>query len=113
MSNSRPFHDFLREHRGGLTHDELSDALQELVAAVTAEGKAGKLTLVIGIKPMGKGDGLEVTAEIKLVPPKETPGAAIFFASPENNLVRQDPRQQTLELREITTTTTTAHKGIA
>ena len=30
----RPFTDLLREHRSGLTHDELSDALRDLVAAV-------------------------------------------------------------------------------
>ena len=34
MANSRPFADLMREHRNGVTHDELSDALQELVAAV-------------------------------------------------------------------------------
>lgn len=35
MANSRPFLDFLREHRGGVTHDELSDALQALTAAAS------------------------------------------------------------------------------
>jgi hypothetical protein len=100
MSNSRAFNDFLREHRNGTTHDDLSDRLQELVAAVSEENKGGKLVLTITIKPMGKGDGLEVGAEIKLSPPRSVPGMSIFFASPENNLVRQDPRQQTMELRE-------------
>jgi len=103
--------DFLREHRSGITHDTLSDALQELVAAVVQEGKAGKLVLTIGVKPMGKGDGLEVSADIACKPPKETPGVSIFYPSPENNLVRQDPRQQTMELREIGPET--AHKGVA
>lgn len=98
----RPFMDFLREHRSGSTHDELSDALNALVAAVTDEGKAGKLTLTIAIKPAGRDSGaLEVAAEIKAAPPKPAPGVAIFFATPENNLVRQDPRQAALELREI------------
>jgi len=98
---SRPFNDLLREHRNGLTHDELSDALRDLVAAVTDEGKAGSLTFTVKIKPMGKGDGLEVSAEIKSTPPKKTPGVSIFFATPEGNLERQDPRQQAMELREI------------
>lgn len=97
----RPFLDILREHRSGITHDLLSDKLQELVAAVTQEGKGGTLTLKIGVKPMGKGDGLEVTAAIELKGPKETPGAAIFFPTPENNLVRVDPRQQAMDLREV------------
>lgn len=103
--------DFLREHRNGVTHDDLSDALQDVVAGVLEEGKAGKLTLTISIKPLGKSDGLEVSADVKSAPPKPTPGVSIFFASPENNLVRQDPRQQTMELREVTPAS--AHKGIA
>ena len=111
MSSSRPFMDFLREHRNGSTHDDLSDALQEVVAGVLEEGKAGKLTLTISIKQLGKSDGLEVAAEVKASPPKPTPGVSIFFASPENNLVRQDPRQQTMELREVSPAS--AHKGIA
>lgn len=109
--NTRPFMDFLREHRAGITHDLLSDALQELVAAVTQENKSGTLTVKFTVKPMGKSDGLEVAADIAVKPPKETAGVSIFFATPENNLVRQDPRQQSMELREITPAT--AHKGIA
>jgi len=102
--------DFLREHRTGITHDTLSDALQELVAAVAQEGKAGYLTLKIGIKPRGKDDGLDVSAEIACKPPKETPGSSVFFVTPENNLVREDPRQRNMDLREVPPT---AFKGVA
>ena len=110
--SARPFHDFLREHRNGATHDDISDALQELVAAVTAEGKSGKMTITIAIKPMGRESGaLEVSADIKSAPPKAAPGASVFFASPENNLIRQDPRQATMELRDIGPAM--AHKGVA
>jgi hypothetical protein len=98
---ARAFGDLLREHRNGSTHDELSDAMRDLVAAVVEENKVGKLTLTISIKPMGRGDGLEVAADIKVAAPKSRPGVSIFFASPENSLVRQDPRQTALELREV------------
>lgn len=108
--NARAFMDFLRDHRGGLTHDQLSDALQELVAAVTQEGKGGTLTVKFSVKPMGKSDGLEVAAEIAMKPPKETPGVSIFFATPENNLVREDPRQKAMDLREVPAA---AYKGVA
>lgn len=102
MANSRPFMDFLRELRGGQTHDDLSDALQELVAEVTDLSRAGTLTLTLTIKPLGKGDGVQVGADVKVKPPKSAPGVSIFFPTPENNLVRNDPRQKTMELREIT-----------
>ncbi len=111
MANSRPFMDFLREHRNGSTHDDLSDALQDLVAAVTAENKMGTLTLKIAIKPAGNSGALEVAADVKTTPPKSAPGVSIFFASPENNLIRTDPRQTTMELREIGPCT--VHKGVA
>lgn len=97
----RSFSDFLREHRNGATLDELADKLAALVAAVTDEGRGGTLTLAIGIKPIGKGDGLEVTADIKLAEPKPKPGSSIFYATPDNSLIRQDPRQQAMELRSI------------
>lgn len=108
---ARPFTDLLREHRNGLTLDQLSDELNALVAAVAAENKAGKLVLTIGIKPSGNSGALEVSAEIKATPPKSAPGVAIFYPSPENNLVRQDPRQMAMELREIGPAT--PHKGLA
>lgn len=43
--SARPFLDLLREHRNGLTHEELTDALNTLVEAVSAERKPGKLAL--------------------------------------------------------------------
>lgn len=118
---SRPFYDFLREHRNGVTHDELSDALNSLVADVTAEGKAGKLTLTISIKPADTKDGaLMVVDDIKVTPPKKTKSGSIFFVSPENNLVRQDPKQHNLPLRDINGAPevreigpSMAHKGVA
>ena len=110
--SARPITDLLREHRNGVTLDELSDELQALVAAVTEEGKGGKLTFTITVKPMGRDSGaLEVACDIKSSPPKKTPGTSVFFASPENNLVRQDPRQTAMELREVAPAT--AHRGIA
>jgi hypothetical protein len=94
--------DFLREHRKGATHDELSDALQELVASVEQEGKAGKLALIITVKPAEKVEGaLLVSDEIKLTKPKASKSASVFFVTPENNLVRQDPRQMSMDLHAL------------
>lgn len=100
MSN-RSIVDFLREHRHGATHDELSDKLRDLVAAVNDTGKGGTLTFAIHIKPSERGGALIVTDDVKLSAPKPERSSSIFYASPENHLVRVDPRQQTLELREI------------
>lgn len=102
MANSRPFLDFLREQRNGVLHDELSDALQDCVASVSTEGGTAKLTLTITIKPSGTGQGAVMTTDdIKTTVPKPTKGGSIFFISPENNLVREDPRQHKLELNQL------------
>lgn len=103
--------DFIREHNGGATHDEYSSALADVVAAVTDEQKGGTLTFVIAIKPLGKGNGLQVSTEIKAKPPKQTVGVQVFFATPDNSLQREDPRQKKLDLREIPPGS--AHLGVA
>ncbi len=98
--SARPFLDLLREHRNGLTHEELTEALNEIVEAVASEGKGGKLTLTIAVKPHGDG-AVMVMDELKITKPKPTKGGSIFFVTPENNLIRQDPKQPSLPLREI------------
>lgn len=102
MANSRPFLDFVREQRNGVMHDQLSDKLQECVAAVSDNGAVAKLTITITVKQAAAGDGvLMVTDEIKTSLPKEKVGGTIYFASPDNNLVREDPKQHKLPLTEI------------
>lgn len=105
------FMDFIREHRHGATHAELSEALQELTLAVAEERRGGKLVLTITVKPLAKGDGMEVHANVKLAVPEPIPGVSIFYPTPEGDLVRQDPRQQAMDLKEIGPAE--AHRGIA
>lgn len=103
--------DFLRSHRHGATHDELTEALKALTLAVAEERRGGKLTLTISVKPLAKGDGMEVHANVKVAAPEPIPGVSIFYPTPEGNLVRQDPRQQAMELQEIGPAE--AHRGLA
>lgn len=97
---ARPFMDVLREHRAGRTHDDLTEQLQQLVAAVVETGKGGTITLRLDVKPHGDGATM-VTAHIGTKLPKAQGGGAIFFITPENNLERQDPRQADLPLRAV------------
>ncbi len=97
---ARPFLDFLREHRNGLTHDELTDSLNELVAAVAETEKGGKISITFAVKPNGDG-AVMVLDEVKVTKPKPTKGGSLFFITPENNLTRMDPKQPQLPLRDI------------
>jgi len=100
----RPFADWLRDQSRGKTHEELSEALRDLVAKVIDTGKKGSLTLTVSVEPMPNSDGnaLVVKDEIKLKLPEFARDASLFFADDDRNLVRQDPRQLTFEgLREV------------
>lgn len=94
----RPFADILREIRRGDLHDELSSALQELVQACQQTGKKGTLTIKLAIEPDGQ--VLLITDDYDGKLPKPERSSSIFYADDDANLVRNDPRQQKLGLRE-------------
>jgi hypothetical protein len=92
----RPFTDTLTNLRFGRLHDELSDALNALVAACVETQKVGTLTVTLKLKP-SKGGAIEILDEVKVKTPEFERGSSLMFPTPENNLVRSDPRQQELE----------------
>lgn len=98
----RPFADWLREQRRGALHDELSDAITELVEACQVTGKAGTLVLKVKLTPSDASAyaHFEVTDDVDVKAPKPDKPASVFFADRDANLVRNDPRQQTLGLRD-------------
>lgn len=92
----RPFTDTLRGIRRGGLAEELSEELNRLTKACTETGRAGELVLKIKLKP-GKGGHIEVLDDVSLRLPKPERGVSIFFATPDNNLQQNDPRQGELE----------------
>jgi hypothetical protein len=98
---ARPFTDVIRDARYGELLDELTAQMNELVKAVGDTNKAGQLTLTIKLKP-SSGGAIEVFDEVKMKKPELPKGSSIFFATVENNLVRNNPRQPELTgLREV------------
>lgn len=92
----RPFTDTLNALRFGTLTDDLTKALNELTQKVADTGRSGDLTLKLSLKP-GKGGQIEVFDDIRVKAPKEERGSSIMFASPEGNLMREDPRQMQIE----------------
>lgn len=93
----RPFAEFLQEQRGGAAHNEVSDAFNELVAAVQQYAKPGELTLTIKVKPAATGGGtVFVTDKVTLKAPEGDRPAALFFIDADANLSRRDPNQPEL-----------------
>ena len=101
----RPFADFLREHGRGRTHDELGDALYDLVARVKDTGKKGAVTLTVVVEPVKKDDRLVVVSDkLTLKLPEHDRPAGYWFVGPDGNLQRDDPDQMTFDsLREVPT----------
>lgn len=99
----RPFSDWIREQAGGKSHDELSDALFDLVQKVRDTGKSGSVVYTIKVGPMkGDKDVLVVSDEIKLKLPEHDRKASLFYTDKVGNLTRQDPHQLAFEsLREV------------
>lgn len=98
---TRPITDTLRHIGGGVFIDTASDKMAELVNAVDSTGKAGKLTLEVKVKKATRGGAMHITGTMKLTKPAEEPMEAMLFATPEGNLVTDDPHQQKLDLKSV------------
>ncbi|MDR2173634.1 MAG: hypothetical protein LBE32_05465 [Burkholderiales bacterium] len=95
----QPITETLKHIGGGVFIDTASDKMQELVQAVGESGKAGSLTLTITVKPATRGGAMYLTGKYALKKPAEAPLEAMLFATPEGNLVADDPKQQKLDLK--------------
>ena len=75
-------------------HDELGSKLQELIAAVRETGKAGAISLKIGVKMLpGAENAMVMTPTVTLSKPKFELKAGVFYADKQNNPRRNDPNQ--------------------
>lgn len=96
---TRPIADTLRHIGQGVFVDMASDKMNELVSAVADRGKSGTLTLVITVKKASRGGAMNVTGKVTVKKPAEELMEALLFATPEGNLVADDPHQQKLDLK--------------
>jgi hypothetical protein len=99
LEPSNSFSSLLAEFRDGESLNELSEKLQMLVAAVRDTDKPGKLIYTLIVKPSGNAQ--VVTDKIDLKAPEAPREAAIFFATDECTLQRDNPNQRQLALREV------------
>lgn len=101
QGHRKPFAAVIQEQRNGGLHSELSHELAALVAAVQETQKAGTLTLTMKVTPNRDGVTMMVTDKVVVKLPEGDRGAAIFFVEGDGNLVRKDPRQLEIPLREV------------
>lgn len=97
----RTFTDTVDALRFGTLGEELTAKLRDLTASCASTGRNGAITLTLQLKP-GKGGQIEVFDDVKVKLPKEEKGSSLMFATPENFLQREDPRQLEIEgLRRV------------
>lgn len=93
----KTFNQTVEQLRYGTLHDELTAEINKLTEAVTRTNKVGEIVLTIKLKPTNNSGQIEVIDDIKVKAPKETRGTTLMFATPENNLQREDPRQMSID----------------
>jgi hypothetical protein len=110
---TKAFAVFLQEVRDGRVHAELSSQLNELLTKVKETGKGGSITLKLKIKPAGRGadvDKVVISDTTKVKLPQPDRGDDFFWLTDANDLSRNHPRQQSLELRDASSPQPTTFK---
>lgn len=80
--------------------DQAGAKFAELIHAVCAHNKAGKLTLKIDVRPSTAGT-LAIRADVTVTKPKGRPAESLLWPTPEGNLLAEDPRQMKLEMKAV------------
>ncbi len=91
----RPFGEVLLDLAGGDLEKKLTAELADVVRAVEATGKTGKLDIKLVIARDAK--VLRITCETKTTVPKESVEATAFFTDERGGLHRENPRQATMQ----------------
>lgn len=97
---AKPLSETFKRLSGGERDDEAGERLAELVSAVDSTGKGGTLIIKISVKKTSK-SAMSILADIKMTKPQDAPDSTLMFPTPEGDLLLNDPRQQSLELRTV------------
>ena len=90
----------LSQIRGGLALDDAGRKMREIVKAVKATGKKGKITFTIDIEPDKTDDTVvKLTPSLAFKLPERGYAGGMFFVNEKTGeLTREDPRQVEMQL---------------
>jgi hypothetical protein len=99
----KPLSAILMEHRGGGLHNEASEELQKVVAAVKDTQKKGSLTITINVEPAKDDENSVVLSDtLKASAPRPATKPSRWFTDDHGNVSRTNPRQHEIEgLRDV------------
>lgn len=99
---ARAITEVLKDIREGALLLELPQQLADLVGAVKATGKGGKLTLTLSIKPLEGSNQVLIQDEVRVAKPEPSRPKTVLYITEENELSRRDPRQPKLPMGVVT-----------
>lgn len=102
----RSFSQFLQMIEDGRLHGDLSTDLEDLVAELQNHARGGSATkgsisISLSLKYDPKSATFEIGGDFKTVKPKEPRGRSIMWATPENILTLDNPRQMKMFPRDV------------
>jgi hypothetical protein len=97
------FPEFMLALRDGGVSVDAGAALDELMEAVIATGRAGTITMTVKVVPASKGNGVAFAFEdnITIKAPKAEKGSTLLFRRRDGTLSRRDERQPELPMRAV------------
>lgn len=98
---SKTFLQTLAEIKAGALHDELTEKLAQVIAAVAKTSGKGRLILELDIKMAKGGQTAVVESNVKTKIPEFDRAPDFFFISRDFSLLRDHPDQQRLPLRDV------------
>ena len=107
----KSFAHLLNEINEGSTHAALTQDMADLLRTVQTTGRAGKLTITLKVAPAvrntsgGDIDRVNITVDRILALPKPETPTDFFYLTEDGDTTRNHPKQQSLELREVSTPT--------
>lgn len=109
---ARNFAQLIAEIEDGVLHQDLSRAVQDIVAGLIDHrmdlGGKPKATLTLKLEIRLDGGTMDITPEVKVNMPKTPRSKSVFYATPENNLTRTNPRQREMFLKDVSSTATSS-----
>ena len=113
--NTTPFSQTLSYLSRGSVDSELTEELAQLVKAVRETGRAGEITLKIKVQMHSAKDEdtVVITPSVNNKLPKHDMAKAIMYSTYDGDLLRNDPNQTEMNLREIKAADTVTLKTVA
>lgn len=110
-----PFSQQIAFFSRGQFDDEVTDELADLIKAVRTTGKSGELTIKIKVSLLNARDenALKLAPKVSCKKPQPAPYETIMFSTADGDLLRDDPQQRSLNLKEVPSTPKAAAVSLA